>query len=93
LISHFEDEPVWTAEQLSNETNLPDHVIVQQMAYWVTQRVVLYVTPAGAGATSQPMALPPSGYDASKIMYTMASPTSETELPAVLLNQSMKRNP
>jgi anaphase-promoting complex subunit 2 len=40
LISHFEDKPTWTAEELSNETGIPERSIQKRMSYWITQRVV-----------------------------------------------------
>ena len=64
LISHFEDEPIWTTEQLSNETNLPDHIIVKQMTFWVTQRVVLLQAPVGTM----------SSVDPSHMVYKLAFP-------------------
>ena len=42
LISHFEDKPTWTAEALSNETGIPEHVIRKRMTYWITSRVVAF---------------------------------------------------
>lgn len=73
LISHFEDEPIWTAEQLSNETNLPDHIIVRQMSFWVTQRVVVLTTPTMSHKVF------PSTYDTSKITYTLASKAEQND--------------
>jgi len=43
LISHFEDKPSWTAEALSNEAGIPEHVIRKRMMYWIAQRVVVVV--------------------------------------------------
>lgn len=40
LISHFAEKDEWTAEELSNETGLPEHVIVKRMRYWVGHRVL-----------------------------------------------------
>jgi anaphase-promoting complex subunit 2 len=40
LISHFEDKDRWTAEELSNETGLAEHVIQKRMIYWVNSRVI-----------------------------------------------------
>lgn len=43
LISHFEDKDQWTAEELSNETGLAEHIIQKRMAYWVNNRVIRLV--------------------------------------------------
>jgi anaphase-promoting complex subunit 2 len=43
LIAHFEDKEKWTAEELSNETTIPEHVIQKRMAYWVNHRVIQQV--------------------------------------------------
>jgi anaphase-promoting complex subunit 2 len=43
LISHFEDKDRWTAEELSNETGLAEHIIQKRMAYWVNNRVIRLV--------------------------------------------------
>lgn len=40
LISYFEDKDVWTAEALSNETGLAEHIIQKRMAYWINNRVI-----------------------------------------------------
>ena len=40
LISHFEDRDQWTAEDLSNETGIAEHIIQKRMGYWVSNRVV-----------------------------------------------------
>jgi anaphase-promoting complex subunit 2 len=40
LISHFADKDRWTAEDLSNETGIPEDVIQKRMAYWVNNRVI-----------------------------------------------------
>lgn len=40
LISYFEDREQWTAEELSNETGLAEHIIQKRMAYWVNNRVI-----------------------------------------------------
>ncbi len=40
LISHFEDKEEWTAEELSNETGIPEHTIQKKMGYWVGHRVL-----------------------------------------------------
>ncbi|KAG7364668.1 anaphase promoting complex APC subunit 2 [Nitzschia inconspicua] len=40
LISYFEDKDVWTAEELSNETGLAEHIIQKRMAYWINNRVI-----------------------------------------------------
>lgn len=44
LLAHFEDKPAWTVADLSNETNLPEHLIQKRMAYWVSQKVLRLVT-------------------------------------------------
>jgi anaphase-promoting complex subunit 2 len=44
LISHFEDKPTWTAEELSNETGIPEHVIQKRMAFWIANHVVVFDT-------------------------------------------------
>ena len=41
LISHFEDRDRWTAEDLSNETGIPEHVIQKRITYWVSNRVLV----------------------------------------------------
>jgi anaphase-promoting complex subunit 2 len=43
LLSHFEDEPTWTAEALSNETGIAENIIRKRMLYWITHRVVVVV--------------------------------------------------
>ncbi|KAL3924108.1 MAG: hypothetical protein SGILL_001251 [Bacillariaceae sp.] len=43
IISHFEDKDQWTAEELSNETGLAEHVIQKRMAFWVNHRVIKQV--------------------------------------------------
>lgn len=40
LISHFEDREIWTAEDLSNETGIAEHIIQKRMGFWVSNRVV-----------------------------------------------------
>lgn len=40
LISHFVDKVRWTAEELSNETGIPEHIIQKRMGYWVNHRVI-----------------------------------------------------
>jgi anaphase-promoting complex subunit 2 len=40
LISYFEDKDVWTAEELSNEIGLAEHMIQKRMAYWINNRVI-----------------------------------------------------
>ena len=40
LISHFEDKDEWTAEELSNETGIPEHTIQKRMGYWIGHRVL-----------------------------------------------------
>lgn len=47
LISHFEDKQSWTAEELSNETGVPETRIQKSMSYWITQRVVTLSTARG----------------------------------------------
>jgi anaphase-promoting complex subunit 2 len=77
LISHFEDEPTWSADQLSNETNVPDHIIVKQMAYWMKQRVVTHVSTSGVSSTGSPNA---DYYDApTRMVYTLTSKASQTQ--------------
>jgi hypothetical protein len=71
LISHFEDETTWTADQLSNETNVPDHIIVKHMSYWISQRVVTCSATDSTFGTS-------STYDTTKIVYTLSSRDSMT---------------
>lgn len=46
LIYHFEDKDEWTAEDLSNETGIPEHSIQKRMGYWVAQRVVVLQAPS-----------------------------------------------
>jgi Cullin family/Anaphase promoting complex (APC) subunit 2 len=76
LITHFEDEPTWTAEQLSNETNIPDYAVVKQMSYWITQRVVVYGTTFTTVASGKtPFS---NNYNASEIAYTLASQADRT---------------
>ena len=43
LISHFEDKPRWTAEDLSNETGVPSDVIQKRMGFWINNRVIKLV--------------------------------------------------
>ncbi len=43
LISHFEDKDRWSAEELSNETGLAEHIIQKRMAFWVNSRVIRLV--------------------------------------------------
>lgn len=43
LIFHFEDQACWTAQDLSNETNVPEATIQKRMAYWISQGVVVLV--------------------------------------------------
>lgn len=40
LISHFEDRPSWTLEELTNETNVTEIVIAKKMSFWVGNNVV-----------------------------------------------------
>lgn len=47
LISHFEDKEQWTAEDLSNETGIPEHVIQKKMLYWIHNRVVRFTQSHG----------------------------------------------
>jgi anaphase-promoting complex subunit 2 len=51
LISHFEDKPQWTSEDLSNETGVPQQMIQKRMTYWIKNRVIRIVGTA-ASATS-----------------------------------------
>jgi anaphase-promoting complex subunit 2 len=44
LISHFEDKETWTAEELSDETGIPEHFIQKRMAYWISNRVVTFTS-------------------------------------------------
>ena len=44
LILHFSDRPQWSAQDLSNETSMPVHVIQKQMAFWINHRVIKIVT-------------------------------------------------
>ncbi len=44
LISHFADREAWTAQDLSNETGIPEHVVQKKMLYWVHNRVVKFAT-------------------------------------------------
>lgn len=46
LIAHFEDKDVWTEEELSNETGLPEHIIQKRMGYWVGHRVLQLQPPS-----------------------------------------------
>lgn len=41
LLSHFEDNPTWTAEALSNETGIPESVIRKRISFWITHRVLV----------------------------------------------------
>jgi anaphase-promoting complex subunit 2 len=45
LISYFEDQDVWSAEELSNETGLAEHIIQKRMAYWINNRVIKQLHP------------------------------------------------
>ena len=49
LLAHFEDKPVWTAAELSNETSIPENLIQKRMAYWVSQKVIRLVTTSSGG--------------------------------------------
>jgi anaphase-promoting complex subunit 2 len=51
LIMHFQDQPRWTAEDLSNETGMPELQIQKRMLYWVNARVVLAM-PSSKGDSS-----------------------------------------
>lgn len=42
LISHFADKERWTAEDLSNETGIPEHIIQKKMLFWIHNRVVKF---------------------------------------------------
>lgn len=44
LISHFEDKEQWTAEDLSNETGIAEHIIQKKMLYWIHNRVVRFMS-------------------------------------------------
>ena len=44
LISHFEDKEPWTAEDLSNETGIAEHIVQKRMLYWIHNRVVKFAT-------------------------------------------------
>ena len=44
LISHFADKETWTAQDLSNETGIPEHVVQKKMLFWVHNRVVKFAT-------------------------------------------------
>lgn len=46
LISHFEDRDEWTADDLANETGIPEHTIRKRMGYWVGQRVIQLLPPS-----------------------------------------------
>jgi anaphase-promoting complex subunit 2 len=46
LISHFEDKDEWTADELSNETGIPEHTIKKRMAYWTGHRVLQLQPPS-----------------------------------------------
>lgn len=50
LISHFEDRPIWTLEELTNETNVPETVIGKKMSFWEGNNVVTCTKDAN-GAT------------------------------------------
>ena len=52
LISHFEDKPRWTTEELSNESGVPEHVLDKRMAFWVNNRVLHVVPHAQSGPKS-----------------------------------------
>jgi len=58
LISHFEDREQWSAEDLSNETGIAEHIIQKRMGYWVSNRVVKIV---------------PSSSHPSAVVYQVAS--------------------
>lgn len=49
LISHFEDREQWTADDLSNETGIAEHIIQKRMGYWVSNRVIKIV-PSTSGS-------------------------------------------
>ena len=44
LISHFADKETWTAQDLSNETGIPEHVVQKKMLFWAHNRVVKFAT-------------------------------------------------
>mmetsp|Transcript_18602 Transcript_18602/g.40472 ORF Transcript_18602/g.40472 Transcript_18602/m.40472 type:complete len:751 (+) Transcript_18602:158-2410(+) len=52
LISHFEDKPQWTPEDLSNETGVSEDVIRKKMGYWINNRVVQLVKGKYGGNSS-----------------------------------------
>lgn len=53
LISHFEDREQWTAEDLSNETGIAEHLIQKRMGYWVSNRVVKIMPSSGSSVVYQ----------------------------------------
>ena len=59
LISHFEDKDEWTAEELSNETGLPEHVVQKRMGYWVGHRVLQLQVPSTYVVATQEHLLTP----------------------------------
>jgi len=56
LILHFSDRPQWTAQDLSDETGIPVHVIQKQMSFWINHRVVKLV----AASSATPMSNDPA---------------------------------
>jgi anaphase-promoting complex subunit 2 len=63
LISHFEDKDEWTAEELSNETGLPEHIIQKRMRYWVGHRVLQLQSPSTyVVATQEHLMAPDDGH-------------------------------
>ncbi|GKY95160.1 hypothetical protein MPSEU_000479500 [Mayamaea pseudoterrestris] len=44
LITHFEDKLQWTAEELSDETGISQHVLEKRLMFWVNHRVLSIVT-------------------------------------------------
>jgi anaphase-promoting complex subunit 2 len=55
LISHFEDRPTWTLEELTNEANVPETVIAKKMSFWEGNNVVTCSKNAN-GATTYSLA-------------------------------------
>lgn len=53
LISHFEDREEWTADDLSNETGIAEHIIQKRMGYWVSNRVVRIIPSSQATVVYQ----------------------------------------
>ena len=51
LISHFEGKDQWTAEELANETGIPEHTIQKRMGYWVNNRVIRLLSDGSPNVT------------------------------------------